>query len=89
MVERQKYAVNRLIEQKRVLYSKMSDLDRVKKKIEDHIEKLNHFIYDYCDHEWEYHRESSYDQSDYLCKKCCQFQSEYPRRQIMSILQSR
>jgi hypothetical protein len=80
MVDRKKYAVNRLLEQKRILYSRISDLDRVKKRIEVHIEKLNNFIYDYCEHEWEYHRESSYDQSDYLCKQCGQFKSEYPRK---------
>jgi len=80
MVERKKNAVNRLLEQKRILYSKISDLDKVKKRIEVHIEKLNNRMYDYCEHEWEYYRESSHDQSDYLCKQCCQFQSQYPQR---------
>ena len=75
MVEHKRYAINTLLEQKKNMYSKMSDLDRVKNKIENHIDKLNRFMYDYCDHEWEYYRESSYDQSDYMCKKCCQFQS--------------
>ena len=80
MVDRNKYAVNRLLEQKRILYSRISDLDRVKKRIDVHIKKLNNFIYDYCEHEWEYYRESSYEQSDYMCKQCGQFQSLKPRR---------
>tara|TARA_R110002074_G_C12313715_1_gene646279 strand:- start:64 stop:312 length:249 start_codon:yes stop_codon:yes gene_type:complete len=80
MVEHKRYAINTLLEQKRILYSKMSDLDNVKKKIKDHIKRLDNFIYENCDHEWEYYRESSYDSSDYLCKRCGQFQSQYPKK---------
>ncbi len=80
MVDRKKYAIRTLVEQKNILRIKMSDLEGVKNKIDCHIRKLNNFMYDYCEHEWEYHRESSYDQSDYLCKQCGQFRSEYPRR---------
>lgn len=52
----------------------------VKKKIEGHIRKIDNFMYNYCDHEWEYYRESSYDQSDHICKICGRFQSEWPKR---------
>ena len=80
MVERKKCAINKLREQKNDLYGRIADLERVKKKIENHIRKMDDFLYDYCDHEWEYYRESSYDQSDHLCKICGRFQSEWTKR---------
>ena len=78
MVEQKRRVINGLVEQKSILYNKLSDLDMVRNKIEVYIHKINRFMYDYCDHEWEYCRESSYDRSDHLCKTCRQLQSDDP-----------
>ena len=78
MVERKRLAINGLVEQKSILYNKLSDLDTVRNKIEFHINKITRFMYEHCEHEWEYCRESSYDRSDYFCRTCRQLQSNVP-----------
>ena len=70
--------IDKLVKQKKILNDTINELDETKKILRNHIEKMNEYMYKYCVHEWEYYRESPYDSSDKLCRRCHQFQSLQP-----------
>jgi len=63
------------------LISKVEIKNNELNKIKNDIQKLDNWLYSDCKHEWEYHRESSFEMSYYKCKICSCFQSDISKKE--------
>jgi len=70
--------VQEKINERKDILLKRSQLNEQLNELQHKIDNNTEWLYKNCKHDWEYYRETSLDQKDYICKACKCFKSHMP-----------